>query len=303
MIMAAGMTATHAAPLPQDQQLQDRYKVPASRFMEIDGTSVHYADEGSGPTIVLIHGSFSSLRQWNGWAEKLRKHYRVVRFDLPPAGLSGASPTADYGIDAKLHVLDQVLKRLDVTRFLLVSTSSGSVTAAAYAAQHPERLSGMIISNATVGHLQIDASDFPPALAAAVARDATHKSYHEDELWRQVMLYHFENDARVTPALVHEWTELNNRALALPPAAPGKSGVTHDRTPADLEKITAPTLLLWADHDKEAPVEKDGRKGLELLASKDKQLIVVPRCGHVMPLDCGKEALALAMPFIRRVAN
>lgn len=303
MIMALSLTGAHTPSLPQDGALQARYTIPASRFMEIDGTRVHYADEGSGPTIVLIHGSFSSLRQWNGWAAQLRKHYRVVRFDLPPAGLSGASPHADYGIDAKLHILAEITKRLDIKRFVLVSTSSGSITAAAFAAQHPDRLTGLIIGNTAVGHLQIDASDFPPELTATIARDAKHKGYHDDELWREVLRYHFENDRRVTPALVREWTELNNRALAMPPSPPGKSGVTHDRTPDDLARITTPTLLLWAQHDKEAPVESDGRKGLTLLAAKDKQLIVVPRCGHVMPLDCGDAALARAMPFIRRVAR
>ena len=44
-------------------------------------------------------------------------------------------------------------------------------------------------------------------------------------------------------------------------------------------------------------------KALELVAAKDKQLVVVERCGHMMPLDCPVRALDKAMPFIARVSR
>jgi pimeloyl-ACP methyl ester carboxylesterase len=298
---AAVLMASAAPPPPDDLTLRARYAIPTSRFIEIEGTPIHYADEGSGPAIVLIHGSFGSLRQWNGWAAALRKHYRVVRLDLPPAGLSGPSPDADYTIEAKLHILEALRERLGIDRFLLVSTSSGSITGAAYAALYPQHVSGLIYSNATVGHLEMNTADYPAALKQAVAEDATHKGYHKDKLWKQIMLYHFAHPSKVTPALVREWTELNNRALAMPPSPKGKAGPTHERTPGDLAAIKAPVLFLWGNHDKEAPVEKDAREGMRLLPGTDKTLVVIPTCGHMLALDCSAQALAGAMSFIRRV--
>ncbi|MEC3912409.1 alpha/beta hydrolase [Sphingobium sp. CR2-8] len=166
MIVAPVMAQTARS----DVELKSLYALPASQFVELDGERIHYVDEGEGPTIMLLHGSFGSLRQWNGWADRLKKQYRVVRFDLPPAGLSGPSPTADYSLERNLAIIDALRQRLNLGRFLLVSTSSSGLIGAAYAALHSDHLTGLIYSNAPVGKLVMDSSRFSDALKQAVAR-------------------------------------------------------------------------------------------------------------------------------------
>ncbi|MFZ2994763.1 alpha/beta fold hydrolase [Sphingobium sp.] len=295
--------AVSAQTLPQDQALRARYALPASQFAIIDGEPIHYVDEGKGPTILLLHGSFGSLLQWNRWAARLKMHYRVVRIDLPPAGLSGPSPDANYTVERKIAIIEGLRARLGLDRFLLVSTSSSGIVGAAYAALHSEHLTGLIYSNAPVGKLVMDASQFPDALKQAVAEDATHKGYHKPNYWRQIILHNVEDKRRVTPKLVREWTDLNNRYLTMPPMRVDKGATSHERTPDDLPKITAPTLFLWSAQDHEASVEGDARRGMALLTTKDKQLAVIPRCGHMLPIDCDDRALDGAMPFIRRVTK
>jgi len=53
---------------PDDSTVRARYALADSRFVQIDGESVHFVDQGRGPAIVLVHGSFGSLRMWNDWA-------------------------------------------------------------------------------------------------------------------------------------------------------------------------------------------------------------------------------------------
>ncbi|MEC3950778.1 alpha/beta fold hydrolase [Sphingobium sp. HWE2-09] len=295
--------AVLAQPLPSDAALRERYALPASQLVEIDGEPIHYVDEGRGPTILLLHGSFGSLRQWNQWAKVLKTHYRVVRFDLPPAGLSGPSPTADYTLERKIAIIDALRERLHLGRFLLVSTSSSGIVGAAYAAQHNDRLTGLIYSNAPVGKFVMDSASFPDALKQAVAEDATHKGYHKEEYWRQIILHNVEDKSKVTPNLVREWTDLNNRYLLMPPMSAASRAASHERTPDDLPKISVPTLFLWGAQDHEASVDRDAQRGMALLGTKDKQLVVIPHCGHMLAIDCGDRALEGAMSFIRRVAK
>ena len=47
---------------PDEATLRLRYGLPNSRFADIDGQTIHYVDEGRGPAIVLVHGSYGSLR-------------------------------------------------------------------------------------------------------------------------------------------------------------------------------------------------------------------------------------------------
>jgi pimeloyl-ACP methyl ester carboxylesterase len=285
-------------------ELERRYCLDASRFVEVAGVRLHHVDEAAGPAIVLLHGSYASLRQWDDWAAGLRGQFRVIRFDLPAAGLSGTDPGGDYRTDRTIAIIGALLDRLGVERCILVATSSAGTPGTAFAAQWPDRVAGLILNNIGVGPVQHDEARQPAALKAAIEEDATHPGWHREELWRQVLLANFADPARVTPAMVTRWTALNNRALpeALRPR-PGAIEAEFARTIDDLPRITVPTLVLWSDRDPETPLEREGRRAFALLGTQDKALVVVPDCGHMMPEECGQRGLELAMPFLRRIAS
>lgn len=289
---------------PSDLHLRSRYASKASRFTEIDGETVHYVIEGHGPAILLLHGSLASLRQWNGWAKQLRQHFTVVRFDQSPLGLSGPHPSADYSLEHRFKVIDALMDKARARRFVIVGTSSAGVVAAAYSAERPERIKGMVLSNIAVGPFKFDMASLPQSFQHAMAEDAAHPGWHTPEYWRQILLYNVVDKSVVTPALVEEWTLLNNRMLRDPavPLAAARSTPTA-RTPADLEKIHVPTLLLWSADDHETRLDREGAKALQLVAAADKALVAVENCGHMLPLDCPVLALEKAMPFLKRVSQ
>ena len=76
--------------------VEARYGNASSQFMMIGGVRLHYRDEGSGQPIVLIHGHWGSLLQWDSWMPALSQDHRVVRLDLTSHGLTGVDPTGDY---------------------------------------------------------------------------------------------------------------------------------------------------------------------------------------------------------------
>lgn len=288
---------------PSDTELRARYALPTSHFVTIGGETVHYSDEGTGPAILLLHGSYASLRQWDDWAKELRKSYRVIRFDKSPAGLSGPSPTGDYTVAHQIAEIDALMDKLGIDRFVIVGTSSAGLPAAAYAAARPQRTKAVILANIAAGKISFDLSTMPQALRDAVAADAKHPSWHSEEFWKQIMLANVVDKTVVTPALVTRWTDLNQRALRDPDIGT-KAAAASDfsRTPDDLAKITAPTLLLWSDQDHETSFETHGVKAFNLLATKDKTLTVVPDCGHMMPLDCPARSLERVLPFLKRIS-
>jgi hypothetical protein len=82
------------------EELKSDYANEQSEFMELNGLSVHYRDEGQGMPVVLVHGTAASLHTWDDWTDSLKKDYRVIRMDIPAFGLTGPHPDADYSIDA-----------------------------------------------------------------------------------------------------------------------------------------------------------------------------------------------------------
>ena len=288
---------------PDDATLRARYALPASKFVDVAGLSIHYTDEGQGPAIVLVHGSFASLRMWNTWAAELTKRYRVIRFDRPPMGLSAIQPLGDDEAEREMQIIDALTKQLGVDKFFLVGTSSAGLSTAAYAATHPERLHGVILSNIAVGEFKMNLSQIPDDLKFALRINPWFGGYHPELFWRAVMRQNFYDPSKVSDDLVREWTDLNNRTQRAPARKPtGKPGAQFARSIDDLKHITVPTLLLWSAHDHELPVETHGRNGLALLPATDKALELVPDCGHMMPLECGPQSVVLAAKFLDRIA-
>ncbi len=287
---------------PTESVLRARYALPDSRFLAIDGEPIHFVDEGHGPAVVLVHGSYGSLRMWSAWVSALVPRYRVVRFDRPPMGLSGPDPGGHYDPDREAHLIDSLTRSLGIERFYLVGTSSAGMSVTEFAAEHPDRLKGLILSNIGVGPVTPSGDRQPAELKLLRWIDPVFKGWRGAEFWRLVLRSNFADPDKVTPALAREWADLNNRAQFMPLAKDSKPITAYiDSTTGYLRRITVPTLLLWSANDPEVPVDVTAKKGLELLASPDKKLEVVAHCGHMMPIECGAESAPLAVAFLDRL--
>jgi pimeloyl-ACP methyl ester carboxylesterase len=241
---------------------------------------------------------------WEDWATALKGNYRVVRFDRPGMGLTGPTPDARYNKEGEMALIDEVVDKLALSKIVLVSTSSAGEPAAAWAAQNPEHVAGVIFSNIAAGPIKPSKPhDMSLSFRLALAAPQWLGGWQSKTLWRGVLERNFANPAKVTPQLVREWSDLANRTQNWKriPRPPGH--VYFAGTPNDLSAIAAPALVLWSADDPETTLDGDGRATFETLGSSDKTLKIVADCGHMMPIECGKQSVEAALPFIRRVTG
>jgi pimeloyl-ACP methyl ester carboxylesterase len=112
-----------------------------------DGIRLSYAVHGSGPATVVLLPSWSIVRSrlWKAQVPHLARHHRVVTFDGRGSGGSdrpvgaAAYANAEYAADT-VAVMDAV----GVDRAVLVGLSSGAAWAAQVAAEHPDRVQGVV---------------------------------------------------------------------------------------------------------------------------------------------------------------
>lgn len=287
---------------PDEAEMRARYSLPSSRFLDLGGQIIHMAEQGSGAPIILLHGSYGSLLNWNDWVRDLAADYRVIRFDLPRAGLSGPSPDGRYGPDANMRIINALSRELELEQFFLVATSSSGESAAAYAAEYPQKIKGLILSNIAVGPFPMDPSHWSPLFKLLIKIDPFFNGWHPRLFWREVMRNNFADPSLLTAAQVAEWTDLNNRAQRMPALVfSADDPRPFVRTPDDLARIQSPTLLLWSANDAELPVETVGQAAMGFLAAEDKQLQTVADCGHMMPLECGAASAQVARSFFSRL--
>lgn len=228
-------------------ELALRYGFPDSRFVEVDGMTVHYRVTGKGEPLVLLHDANSSLHTWMEWTDSLSHRYQVISVDLPGFGLTGPHPQGSYSTFMYANFFDQFVREVNLRRFHLAGNGLGAQIAWFYATEHPERLRKLIL---------IDAPGFENKSSSALQMLARTPVLNR-ALWRitpkffvRFMLEDvYADDAKVTDALLLRYYELllrpgNRKAFT------DRAQVSENRPPADLiEKITTPTLILWGAED------------------------------------------------------
>lgn len=288
---------------PDEGTMRARYGTPASQFIDVNGQMLHLVDEGPRradvPVIMLVHGSFASLHMWDGWAGALRGRYRVIRFDRPGMGLSGPQPQGRYDGDGEAELIAQLAVKMKLPPFVLVGTSSAGEGVAHYAAQHGDALRGVVLANVAAGPLKLK-PHFSPWMKAVLMFDGMLGGHHTQALWNGVLRMNYADPSRISPELIREWTELNNRTQGWPRQFGKKPPFAG--TPEDMKAIHVPALVLWSDHDPEVPLAIDGMQTLERLGSKEKSLSVIKNCGHMMPLECPVASLLPFEAFMRKIA-
>lgn len=105
-----------------------------------------YDDEGSGPTLVFLHGGWLSGASWRPQRERFSSEYRVVVPDLRGHGRTGPSDESRYSMELFAADLDALLDRLGVERAVICGLSLGSMVTQSYLAAHSERVAGVVLA-------------------------------------------------------------------------------------------------------------------------------------------------------------
>jgi pimeloyl-ACP methyl ester carboxylesterase len=116
------------------------------RFVQIaDDLKLSYVEAGSGPDVVLIHGTLTTLEDMTlALSDSLTEHCRMIAFDRPGFGLSGRRRFLDAGVERQAARLWDALDVLEVETPVLVGHSFGASVALAMAVARPTRVKGVV---------------------------------------------------------------------------------------------------------------------------------------------------------------
>jgi len=120
---------------------------PGTSFLTTRSGEVHILDIGEGDVILLIHGSTGSIADWQeSVAYRLAESHRVVAFDSYGFGLSERNNSFKYGHALWTQQAIDVLDALEIESAVVVGHSAGAITAVLLAADHPERIRGVVLT-------------------------------------------------------------------------------------------------------------------------------------------------------------
>ena len=206
------------------------------RNVTAGGYQIFVRELGSeGPLVpprLLVHNALSSSKIWARAMPPLAHHTRCLAPDLPGHGDSGDIP-ADAAVPDMPHVLVAAAEVCGMPKFDLIGASRGGGFALALAARFPAHVRRLVLVGAT---------GMPSRLLPSGALRARYDELVYDRDVMNLVRTSFAADG--ARAVNYE----RRRAAAL------TASQRRDGMEPLLHLITAPTLLIWGEHDKHVPV-------------------------------------------------
>nr|WP_067690839.1 alpha/beta fold hydrolase [Nocardia jejuensis] len=118
-----------------------------SRFVDIDGHTVHFVDEGSGPTLLFLHGNPTWSFLWREVITALREDFRCVALDYPGFGLSTPKTGYRYLPEEHAEVVSGFVDALALEGVTLVGQDWGGLIGLAVAQRRPGVFARFVLAN------------------------------------------------------------------------------------------------------------------------------------------------------------
>jgi pimeloyl-ACP methyl ester carboxylesterase len=278
--------------------LEAEYAKPPSTFVSVAGLRLHVRDtvDKSAPVLILLHGFGSSLHTWDAWSAELEKQYRVIRLDLPGAGLTGpdtSSVTGDYSDARGFVVLQALMDQLGVVKASFIGNSIGGRIAWGFAAKHPDRVNKLVLiapdGFASPGFEYGKAPNVPAVLGLmrytlpkALLKKNLEPAYGDAKNLSDETVNRYY-DMMLVPGTRDAMLERMRQIMLSEP------------TPV-LKTIAAPTLLLWGTKDAMIPISNAQDY---LKAMPNSRLVSLEGLGHVPHEESPALSLVAVEAFLR----
>jgi pimeloyl-ACP methyl ester carboxylesterase len=266
--------------------LQEDLSGIQSHSVAVTGHRVHYLAEGpaNGPVVVLVHGLGANAEYWDNLAPYLvQSGFRVYIPDLLGCGRSDRPADFSYSVRDEAAVVVGFMDALGLKQVELGGWSMGGWIAVLVAAQHPERVSRLMLFDAAGLNIAptFDTTLFTPSTVAQLDELKALLSPHPQPIPAFVardLLRNFRRNGWVV-----------QRALATMLTG-------HDAIDNLLPQLKMPVLILWGSLDRVTPLDR-GETMHRLIPQS--QLDVFAGCGHMAPIECSAALGPKVVAFAR----
>ena len=236
-------------------------------FVETEFGPVNYTVDGSGPTVILIHGFGCSLAQWQHTiAPLVETGLQVIALDLPGFGRSYL-PGTPISVVSYRDVIISVMDKLGIPTASLVGSSMGGLVSWLVAGHVPERVSALVLVS-SAGAPREHRSSLPsrrqhPKKASAIGGWALSlfafltRSTLWDPLTRRMLSPLLERAFGETPASADAIEVLFQGAKQARIVFRRRLRTEDiENTTGILESIRCPTMLMWGAQDQVVPMHQ-----------------------------------------------
>jgi 2-hydroxy-6-oxonona-2,4-dienedioate hydrolase len=239
-----------------------------------------FIEEGQGEPLMLLHGLFGALSNFQDLIEYFRNHYKVVVPMLPLFELD-LLHTSVGGLQKFVH---KFVEARGYENIHMLGNSLGGHVALVHVLKHPERIRSLILTGSS-GLFENGMGD-------------TYPKRGDYEYIKKKTELTFYDPATASKELVDEvYGIVNNRIKAIKIIALAKSAIRNNLGD-ELQQIKCPTLLIWGNNDTITPPFV-GKEFQRLIPNSELHLI--DKCGHAPMMEVPGEFNKILHGFLTKL--
>jgi pimeloyl-ACP methyl ester carboxylesterase len=235
----------------------------------INGVAIFFAQFGSGPSVMLLHGGLANSAYWGHQIEDLSRDYLVTVMDTRG---HGRSPFIPGRLSYKTFAKDAIalMDFLEISQSAVVGWSDGGITGFQLALMQPDRLSGLFA---------FGANSNLAGLKAGGAKTGAFPSF-SSRCRKEYLDLSPEPD---------RWSQLKQALTAMWRSEPNLSG-------NELATIKLPVTIADGDHDEIIKSEHTHQIAGSIEGAR---LVILPKVSHFAMLQDPSGFNAALRAFIK----
>ncbi|MCX6323967.1 MAG: alpha/beta hydrolase [Sphingobacteriales bacterium] len=241
-----------------------------------------FIEEGNGETLMLLHGLFGALSNFEDLIEHFKKSNQVVVPILPLLDLD----LLHTSVGGLQKFLQRFIEHRNYNRIHLMGNSLGGHVALVHILKNPERIQSLILTGSS-GLFENGMGDtYPKRGDKEYIRNKTALTFYDPRL--------------ATEELVNEVFEItNNRLKVIKIIALAKSAIRNNLGD-ELTEIKQPTCLIWGNNDTITPPFV-GKEFNRLIPNSE--LHFIDKCGHAPMMEVPNEFNRILDGFLAKIKS
>jgi pimeloyl-ACP methyl ester carboxylesterase len=194
-----------------------------------------FVDEGKGDVLLLLHGLFGALSNWEGVVDRFSKRFRVVIPMLPIYEM----PIREAGLEGLQKFVEDFVSFKSLNNMTIMGNSLGGHVALLYTLSNADKVKKLILTGSS--------GLFEDSMGGSYPKRGNY------EYIRERVAYTFYDPKVATKELVDEVFETTKSIpKCMRIVAIAKSAQRHNMAD-EIPNIKAPTLLVWGLNDTITP--------------------------------------------------
>ena len=224
----------------------------------------HYIDEGNGEILLLLHGLFGALSNWQGVIDHFSQQYRVIIPLMPIHDM----PIKEAGCEGLTVFIEKFIDHVKLDKFSLIGNSLGGHVALIYTLKNPEKVQRLILTGSS--------GLFENSMGGPYPKRGNY------EYIKERVEYTFYDPKTASKELVDEVFEITNSIPKVMRIIAIAKSAQRNNMAKDIVRIEKPTLLIWGLNDTITPPHV-GHEFNSLI--KGSELQFIDHCCHAPMME------------------